>query len=482
MRIASEMGGFSLGEADLLRKAMGKKQKDIMSEQKKRFLDGARAKGIKPAIAEKVFSQMEKFAEYGFNKSHSAAYAVLSTRTAYLKAHYPAEFMAATLTSEMDNTDRVTILMDDCRDLGIEVVAPNVNSGEADFRARDGRIYYGLGAVKNVGVSAVERLVEERATNGTFRSLENLASRLTTRLINRRVYESLICAGALDSLPGHRAQKFGALDMVLERAARRARDAERGQFGLFGESSGEPEDAPMPEIEAWPAQEQLQKEKEALGLFLSGHPLDRFKDLIMMIRTTSSKELLDMAANERAVIGGLITAVKLTMDRNQRQMAFVTIEDPEGQAEVVMFSDVLEKSRRFVAENNVVVVEGRVSRRAGGEGKVLVNTLLSVGEPGPAWKEVHVTLDLDATPETTIDEMKKVLFAHTGDSRVFFHVREQGKSAYVIRARSQGVRVDTALVSGLSASIGARNVRLIPAGLGADPPPRPTRPQYPRNN
>ena len=483
MRIASEMGGFSLGEADLLRKAMGKKQKDIMSEQKKRFLDGARAKSIKPAIAEKVFSQMEKFAEYGFNKSHSAAYAVLSTRTAYLKAHYPAEFMAATLTSEMDNTDRVTILMDDCRDLGIEVVAPNVNSGEADFRARDGRIYYGLGAVKNVGVSAVERLVEERGTNGTFRSLENLASRLTTRLINRRVYESLICAGALDTLPGHRAQKLGALDMVLERAARRARDAERGQFGLFGDSSAEPEDAPLPDIEAWPAQEQLQKEKEALGLFLSGHPLDRFRDLIMMIRSTTSKELADMAANERAVIGGLITAVKLTMDRNQRQMAFVTIEDPEGQAEVVMFSDVLEKSRRFVAENNVVIVEGRVSRRAGGEGKVLVNTMLLVGsEPGPAWKEVHVTLDLEATSENTIEDMKRVLFAHVGDSRVFFHVKEQGKRAYVIRARSQGVRVDTALVSGLSASIGARNVRLIPAGLGGDPPPDRSRPAFQRNN
>jgi DNA polymerase-3 subunit alpha len=446
---------------------MGKKQKDIMAEQKKKFLDGAKAKSIKPAIAEKVFSQMEKFAEYGFNKSHSAAYAVLSTRTAYLKAHYPSEFMAATLTSEMDNTDRVTILMDDCRELGIEVAAPNVNSGGAEFAARDGRIYYGLAAVKNVGVSAVERLVEERNTGGAFRSLENLCCRLTTRLVNRRVYESLISAGALDSLPGHRAQKLAALDTVLERAARRMRDAERGQFGLFGDGA-EPEDAPLPDTEVWAPQEQLQKEKEALGFFMSGHPLDRFRDLIMMIRTTSSKDVLEMPAGERAVVGGLVTAVKFTNDRNGRQMAFVTLEDPEGQAEVVMFSDVLEKSRRFVAENNVVVVEGRVSRRTGGEGKVLVNTLLPVGiDPGPAWKEVHVTLDLDATPEATIEDMKRVLFAHTGDSRVFFHVKESGRRAYVIRARSQGVRVDPALVSGLSASIGARNVRLVPAGLGA---------------
>ena len=438
-----------------------------MAKQRERFLEGAKVNKIPSKKAEKIFDLMAKFAEYGFNKSHSAAYAVLSTRTAYLKAHYPAEFMAATLTTEMDNTDRVTVLMEDCRDLGIEVVAPNVNTGEAEFRAREGRIHYGLGAIKNVGLSAVETLVEERATNGAFRSLENLCCRINSRLINRRVYESLICAGALDLLPGHRAQKLAALDTVMERAARRLRDAERGQFGLFGDGA-EPEDAALPDIEAWAPQEHLQKEKEALGFFLSGHPLDRFKDLILMIRTTSSKEIQDMPSNERAVLGGLVTAVKFTTDRNQRQMAFVTIEDPEGQAEVVMFSDVLEKSRRFVAENNVVLVEGRVSRRAGGEGKILVNTMIPVGaDTEPAWKEVHVTLDIDAMPESTIEDMKRVLFAHVGDSRVFFHVREAGRRAYVIRARSQGVRVDTALVSGLSASIGARNVRLIPVGLGA---------------
>jgi DNA polymerase-3 subunit alpha len=280
------------------------------------------------------------------------------------------------------------------------------------------------------------------------------------------VYESLIAAGAMDSLPGHRAQKTAALEAVMERAARRFRDAERGQFGLFGEG-GEPDDAPLPNVEPWPAQEQLQKEKEALGFFLTGHPLDRFRDLITMVRTTSSRELRDLPGGERAVIGGLVTAVKFTTDRNQRQMAFVTLEDPEGQAEAVMFSDVLEKSRRFVTENSVVVVEGRVSRRNGGDGKVLVNTALAVGEEaGPAWKEVHVTLDLDAMGEERVEDMKRVLFAHAGDSRVFFHVREAGKRAYVIRARSHGVRVDPALVSGLSASIGAHNVRLVPAGLG----------------
>ncbi|HEU4364788.1 MAG TPA: DNA polymerase III subunit alpha [Candidatus Krumholzibacteria bacterium] len=467
MRIASDLAGFSLGEADLLRKAMGKKQKDVMAEQRKQFIEGARARGIAKGVAEKIFSQMEKFAEYGFNKSHSAAYAVLSIRTAFIKAHFPAEFMAATLSSEIDDTDRITVLMEECREFGVEVVPPNVNACAPEFRARDGRIYYGLGAVKNVGLAAVEQIVAEREESGAYRSLENLCGRINSRLVTRRVYESLIAAGALDTLPGHRAQKLAALDLVTERASRRFREAERGQFGLFGESA-EPDEAPLPEVAPWAPQEQLQKEKESLGFFLTGHPLDRYRDLITMIRTTSSRELRDLPGGERALIGGMVTAVKLTTDRNQRQMAFVTIEDPEGVAEVVMFSDVLEKSRRFVAENSIVVVEGRVSRRNGGDGKVLVNSVLAVGDDqSPTWKEVHVTIDLDRMDESKVDELKGVLTERPGDSRVFFHIQEGGHRSYVIRARSQGVRVDPSLVSGLSASIGASNVRLVPAGIGA---------------
>jgi DNA polymerase-3 subunit alpha len=467
MRIASELAGFSLGEADLLRKAMGKKQKEVMAEQRKRFVEGARARGISKALADKIFSQMEKFAEYGFNKSHSAAYAVLSIRTAYLKAHYPDAFMAATMSSEIDDTDRITVLIDDCREMKIEVVPPNVNSCEPDFRARDGRIYYGLGAVKNVGLAAVETLVAERNEGGAFRSLENLCSRLNSRLITKRVYESLIAAGAMDTLSGHRAQKLAALETVMERAARRFRDAERGQFGLFGEAA-EPDEAPLPTMEPWNAHEQLQKEKEALGFFLTGHPLDRYRDLITMMRTASSREIKEMPGGERALLGGLVTAVKNTTDRNQRPMAFVTIEDPEGQAEVVMFSDALEKSRRCVVENAIVLVDGRVSRRNGGEGKVIVNSVVAVGDDaGPTWREVHVTIDLDQMGEERVEDLKRTLSGHTGDARVFFHVREGGRRAYVIRARSQGVRVDPALLSGLAASVGASNVRLVASGMGA---------------
>jgi DNA polymerase-3 subunit alpha len=195
--------------------------------------------------------------------------------------------------------------------------------------------------------------------------------------------------------------------------------------------------------------------------------MDRYRDLITMVRTTTSRELRDMPGGERALIGGMVSGVKFTTDRNQRQMAFVTIEDPEGSAEVVMFNDILEKSRRFIVENTVVVVEGRVSRRNGGDGKVLVNSVLAVGDDQtPAWKEVHVTIDLDRMGEDKVDELKGVFAGQPGESRVFFHIQEGGRRSYVIRARSQGVRVDPALVSGLSASVGAGNVRLVPAGIG----------------
>lgn len=467
MKIASEMGGFSLGEADILRKAMGKKILEVMAEQKKKFIAGAVERGIAKATAETVFGQMEEFAKYGFNKSHSAAYAVVSMRTAYLKANYPAEFMAATLSSEIDDTDRIMVLLEDCRELGIPVVPPNANVSEPEFKAREGSIYYGLGAIKNVGMLAVEHIVEERNENGPYRSLENLCCRATSRVINKRVYESLIQSGALDTLPGHRAQKMAGLEQVMERAARKLRDAERGQFGLFG-TDEEPDETPLPEAPEWSAQERLRAEKEAIGFFLTGHPLDRFKNIIALMCNTTSRAIREAPNGERAVVGGLVTSVKFILDRNQRQMAFVTLEDHEGQTEVVVFADVLEKSRASIIEDAVLLVEGKVSKRNGGDGKVLVNTVVPVNEQQfPASREIHFTLDLDKVGEEVVDDLKRVIAAHEGEAKIFFHVKEGGSRACVIRSRSQGVKLDYELVGALCDSLGADNVRVVPAALGA---------------
>jgi DNA polymerase-3 subunit alpha len=466
MQIASNLAGFTLGEADLLRKAMGKKQMRVMEGQKKKFLEGVTAKGIPKQTAVATWDQMVSFAQYGFNKSHSAAYAVVSVRTAYLKANYPAEFMAATLTSELDDTDRILVLLEDCRERGLKIVTPNINTSEAEFRAKDGCIFYGLAAIKNVGVGAVEHIVEERAGGGPFRSLENLCSRVSSRVVNKRVYESLIQSGALDSLPGHRAQKLKSLERIMERAARRSRDAERGQFGLFGEVE-QVDEVVLDECEPWTPREELRHEKEALGFFLTGHPLEKYKSVLAMMSDATSKDIKGSVNGREAVFGGLVVSVKKILDKKQNPMAFVTVEDREGQAEAILFSSVLEKARPHVQEDAVVLLKGRISNRNGGEGKLLVDSVTPVSEEHfPASKEVHVTLDLGALGEETVEELKKLAAAKTGEAKIYFHLKDGGRCTHVIAARSHGVKADYEFVSLLGAAVGPDNIRLIPNSGG----------------
>ena len=463
MQIASNMAGFTLGEADLLRKAMGKKQMDVMEGQRRKFVSGAVDNGIPKRVAQNIFNQMEKFAQYGFNKSHSAAYAVVSVRTAFLKANYPAEFMAATLTSEMDKTDRILVLLEDCRDIGIKIVPPNINTSETEFRAKDGCIFYGLAAIKNVGRGAVEHIVEEKGMGGPFRSLENLCSRVSSRVVNKRVYESLIQSGALDSMPGHRAQKMKSLELNMERAARRSRDAERGQFGLFGDTD-ETDEAPLEECETWSKREELGREKEALGFFLTGHPLEKFKSILAMMSSTTSKDIKSTSNGKEAVFGGLVVGLSQKTDRKNNPMAFVTIEDREGQAEAILFSDVLDKARQHIQEDGVVLLRGKISNRNGGEGKLLVSSVTPVSEEKfPSSKEVYVTLDLETLGQEKVEELKGLLSAHTGDVKLYFQLKEGGRRTHVIKARSQGVKLDYDLVTQLSATVGPENIRVIPS-------------------
>jgi DNA polymerase-3 subunit alpha len=462
MKIASALGGFSLGEADLLRKAMGKKNLSVMSKQQEKFIDGAKKNGISKAKAGKIFGQMEKFASYGFNKSHSAAYAVISVRTAYLKAHYAAEFMAANLTSEMDDSDRIMILLEECRDMGIPIVGPDINQCGDEFRVEDGAVYFGLAAVKNVGANAIKHVVEERDTGGAFTSLYNLCSRVSSKTVNKRVFESLIQSGALDPLPGHRAQQLAGLAGVLEKTFRDNRDAERGQFTLFTDEQA-PVDDSLEKCEPWGNTEQLRREKESLGFFLSGHPLDKFKDLLRMLSTVTTSALKSSTNGKHVVIGGAVSAVKNTLDKKQNPMAFVTLEDPEGQAEAVMFSDVLSKNKEHISPDSVLLLEGKVSCRNGGEGKLLVNSVTPIDdEHPPASKEVHLTLDLGSVGEDEIDKIKAVLLGSHGDSTVFFHVTDSGRDVCVVRAQSLAVNLDYGLLAELSGSVGPENIKLVP--------------------
>jgi len=463
MEIASRLAGFSMGEADLLRKAMGKKSQKVMAEQRKKFMSGAKKAEIPKQTAAKIFDLMEKFAGYGFNKSHSAAYALISVRTAYLKTHYPAEFLAANLTSEMHDSDRILTLLDDCRGHGLEIVPPDINTCDPDFQARDGKIFFGLAAVKNVGAGAIRHVVKEREENGDFKSLYDLCSRIGSRVVNRRVIESLIQSGALDSLPGHRAQKLHNLDAVLQRSARRSREAERGQFSLAFGAEVAPIEYTLEPAEEWSSQEKLRRERDALGFFLSGHPLEKFRVVLDMMSTMNTAALKESSNGKHAVIGGLITNVKTTLDKKQNPMAFVTIEDTVGQAEGVVFSDVLKKAGGRIADDAVLLLEGKVSRRNSGDGKLLVNSIVQVNDESIAkCKELHIVIDMDRMDAAGLEELKMLVLKNKGEAKLFFNMKQSGRNTCVIRSRTLSVKPTRDLLYALSKKLGADNIKIVP--------------------
>ncbi|MBI2884899.1 MAG: DNA polymerase III subunit alpha [Candidatus Omnitrophica bacterium] len=378
MRIASEMAGFSLAQADLLRRAMGKKIAEVMEAQRKAFLDGCKANRIQERTANRIFDLMEHFAGYGFNKSHSAAYALISYRTAYLKAHYPLEFMAALLTSEMGNTDKLVQYLEEVKRMGITVLPPDVNESEATFAvlpAGDqyarGALRCGLGIIKNVGLSAIESIVQARKTAGRFQSLADLCKHLDLRLANRKVLESLIKSGACDSFGQSRAALMAGVENVLEEAATRQRDESRGQFTLFdalsaataeaaseaGESS-----APAGPAREWPESQKLAFEKTLLGFYVSGHPLARYERLLRSLTSATSRQILHLPDDTTVIVGGMFSKIKLTTTKKtNEQMAICTMEDLDGEIEVLVFPKVFPLLAPQLKTASIMFLEGRVA-------------------------------------------------------------------------------------------------------------------------
>jgi DNA polymerase-3 subunit alpha len=315
--------------------------------------------------------------------------------------------------------------------------------------------------VKNVGTGAIKQVLVERDNNGSFESLFDFCSRVGSRVINRRAVESLIQAGAMDVLPGHRAQKIHNLERIMEKASRWSRDAAKGQFGLFSNDLAYTEDKLEP-CDEWNSHEQLAFEKEALGFFLSGHPLDKFKDILQILSTTTTTELKSCPNGKHATLGGLINSVKMTFDRKQNPMAFVTIEDRYGQAEAVLFSDVLAKHKKHVSEDRVLLFEGKASVRNGGEAKLLVSSVVPINEDRPPeLKEVHISIDLDHVGENQLEYMQRVLAGRKGGAAVYLHLCEQGRKSCIVRSKSLAVDVDYDMLSKLCGSVGAKNVKLV---------------------
>ncbi len=356
MLVAQILAGYSLGTADLLRRAMGKKKPEEMAEQRAIFLDGAARRGVDTKVAERLFDLMEKFAEYGFNKSHSAAYALVAYQTAWLKAHYPAEFMAATMSSEMSDTDKVRVFYEDCRANGLEILPPDINlSGYRFEPVSPTRMRYGLGAIKGSGEAAIGAIVSEREQNGAYKGLFDLARRVDKRYLNRRVLEALVKAGAFDSLNDHRASLLASVGAALETADRALRSS--GQAGLFGALEEMSED--LIDVLCWPEQEKLLQEKSALGYFFSGHPFTAYRDEVAGF---AKKYLASLEpAREPVMLAGIAISLRTQMTRRGK-MVIALLDDATAQVEVVIFNELFEQSRHLLKEDALLVIEGKVNR------------------------------------------------------------------------------------------------------------------------
>jgi len=359
MQISNVVAGYSLGDADLLRRAMGKKKPEEMAKQRERFVKGALERDFPQKKVEKIFDLMEQFAGYGFNKSHSAAYAYLAFVTAYLKAHYPIDFLAALLTSETGNTAKVVKYINECREMNIRILPPDINQSEWSFTPDGDAIRFGLGAVKNLGQGAVEAIAKAREAEGRFTSIYQFCELVDLSALNRRMIESLIKAGAMDSLEGTRSQKMAALDSAMESAQRVQRDRECGQVGLFGEMIAEESHAmPLPNVPDWTEKDKLANEKELLGFWVTGHPLDRYSDKIIELATHDSSGLEGLNKGVEVAMCGVLSGITRKRNKEGKPWAAMVLEDRAGSVEALLFTTNYERLAPQVVEDQAVFVRG----------------------------------------------------------------------------------------------------------------------------
>jgi DNA polymerase-3 subunit alpha len=392
MQMARDIAGFSMGEADELRKVVGKKQKEKIPQYRKKFIDGAKATSdIDADLADKIFAFIEPFAGYGFNKSHAAAYGWIAYQTAFLKANHPLQYLCALMTSVKDKTDKLVEYIDEAKKMGITVLPPDVNESLIDFAVVGDRIRFGLAAIKGVGEGAVRSIIETRETDGKFTDLFDLAKRVDSKAVNRRVFEALVKCGALDGLPGNRAQKLAALDVALDLAAHATREKELGQVSLFGDAS---EHAPaltpvLPLVPAPSTRETLGWEKETLGIFVSGHPLADVQNLLVRSGATLIKDLREVEDDAFVQIAGMVTSVRRTLTKSGQQMLIAQLEDTSGAVDVVVFSKMYPLVQGLFSEDEILIVKGRLRfrERPGG----------APGEEGP------VELSISANEVTTFE-------------------------------------------------------------------------------
>ena len=427
MKIASEVGGFSLAKADLMRRAMGKKDAKLMADMKKEFVEGAMKQSVPRKAAEDIFDLIEKFAKYGFNKSHSVAYSIIAYQTAYLKAHYPAEYMAATLSSEIGNTDKIVPLIEDCRRAGIQVLPPDVNESDKDFTVHSGAIRFGLVAIKNVGENAIANVVMSRTEGGIFKNLFDFCRRVDLRLVNKKCLEGLVQAGAFDSTGGHRAQLYESIERAMQFGQGMQTQLARGQESLFdAPGSSTRASAPLPsavDVPPWAEMEKLTREKSALGLYASGHPLLRFEREVKEFATVRLGDPSGFKNLSSVRACGIVTAVRPKMDKRNKTMAFVTIEDFGGKADCIVFSDPYAKFQHLLRTDAMVMVTGK-GELNGDELRIIVNEVLPMEKVREKFaRGVILSMNVDSVREETIRDLRSLLEQHRGNCPCFIRVQ-----------------------------------------------------------
>jgi len=479
MQMAQEMGGFSLGKADILRRGMGKKKAKVVNKMKGEFVEGAKARDVDDETIEHVWELMAKFSGYGFNKSHAAAYSIVAYQTAFLKAHFPAEFLAAAMTNDMGNTDKLSVVLEEARRMGIEVLPPSINHSQTKFDAKDGKIRFGMGAVKNAGVNAIESIIASRDKHGPFETVYSMTKDLDLSVVGKRTLEALADAGALDDLEGHRAQLANAVDGAVRYGQKVQADRAAGQNSLFGNGEiGSSETEPkLPDAEPWPTGTRLKKEHDVLGFYVSGHPLDEYRAEVDAFasaqfgNTDAIEKLIDNHSGDEDQYGrdrgpvrtfcGIVTEINRHTTRSGKPIAFGTIEDFTGQGELVCFSTVLDRAGQYLDVDKVVLVKGNVEMR-GGQVKVLVKDIL------PMWKvreqkveEVILTVDAETMVAEELLQLKALCENNRGHCKLYFDLKAPELTGPErLRSRSFVIEPTSEFMKGAQRLVGPENIRL----------------------
>lgn len=463
MQIANKIAGFSLAEADLMRRAMGKKIKKLMDEISVKFIKGAVKNGIKEKKAKDIFALIDKFAQYGFNKSHSTAYAYVAYQTAWLKTHYPAEFMSANLTSEMTNIDRVVIMINECRKMKIEVNPPDINVSNVQFHPiTEHVISYGLNAIKNVGTKALEKIIENREKDGKFKTIFEVCSRVDQRTVNKKVLESFVKAGAMDSLEGTRAEKFASIDDAIKYGQQIQNGSNTNQVDIFGQSTHDHElikTPTLPNVNPWDEQESLDKEKEVLGLYVSGHPLLKYADDLEEFSNYDFSEKLKVSKEENVRIGGMISELRHHFDRKKKQMAFFKLDCLGGQVEILAFSDTFAKYKSLIEKDQIIFVTGKPTDSTDfSDLKLIAEEVVLLKNARTYFsKRINIRLHNTQTTDKEINQLFSIAEKHKGECGIVFHIPNGGKGQRVL-AHNVRVASDKEFFTEIRNIFGKKNV------------------------